>query len=184
MFDSHRPQDREAIMRISRTSDTRQRHRIDGVATGHMRSIAPQNSDTVFDTVKFGEVHSRLARARGCLESLQTHLCLSPDDQLVEEAKRICRLCYLAAVRLETCLTDPADSSPVVPSHLRKGAIIPALKSSVLEGKTIGFARHAIWLIVKNPWDYAEMMRRGLVPTERELRTTMHRVGKDLEHCQ
>ncbi len=46
----------------------------------------------------------------------------------------------------------------MVPSRLPKEAIIPALKSSVVKGKTIGFARQAIRLIVKNLWDYEEMM--------------------------
>ena len=79
MFDSLGPQTREAIMKISRTSDTRQRYRIDGLAKGQVRSIAPQISDTVFDTAKFGEVPSRLARARGCLEILGCHLSFPYD---------------------------------------------------------------------------------------------------------
>lgn len=57
-----KPQPRVSIMRISRTADTRQLYRFEGLKEGRFRSIGPQDSDPVYDTVAFREVPSRLAR--------------------------------------------------------------------------------------------------------------------------
>lgn len=46
------------------------------------------------------------------------------------------------------------------------------LRSEAVQGRTIGKARQALRLTVKNLWDFEEMMRRGLVPTAEELATT------------
>lgn len=67
-FNSTKPQARSAIEKISRKSRERQRYRIEGVLDGRMRSVAPQPSDRVPDTMKFRKIISRLARARGDVE--------------------------------------------------------------------------------------------------------------------
>ena len=46
------------------------------------------------------------------------------------------------------------------------------LRSKAVKGRTIGKARQALRFTVKNLWDFEEMMRRGLVPTAKELRVT------------
>jgi Uri superfamily endonuclease len=79
MFDPLKPQQRNSIMKISRTSRERQQHRIEGVATGRMRSVAPQGKDQVPDTVSFREVVSRLERARGDVEASLKLLSTSLD---------------------------------------------------------------------------------------------------------
>ncbi len=40
--------------------------------------------------------------------------------------------------------------------------------------------RSALRLIVKNVWDFEEMMRRGLVPTEQQLQDTL----RDIKQIQ
>ncbi|QDT33941.1 GIY-YIG nuclease family protein [Thalassoglobus polymorphus] len=169
LFDPVRPQSRGAILFLSRTSDVRQRHRINGVIEGRFRSIAPQPDDMVFDTVKFGEVLSRLARARGSLEKLQHRVDVTCDRRLLAESKCLSRLSRLAATRLKNCVNDRVDVSSAVPGHLGKEAVISILKSSNVQGRTIGMARLALRLIVKNLWDFEEMTHRGLLPTDNEL---------------
>lgn len=169
LFDPVRPQSRGAVLRLSRTSDVRQRHRINGVIAGRFRSIAPQPDDMVFDTVKFGELPSRLARARGSLENLQHRVDVTCDRRLLAESKRLSRLSRLAATRFQNCLNGRVDVSSAVPGHLGKEAVIAIVKSSNVKGRTIGMARLALRLIVKNLWDFEEMMRRGLLPTVNEL---------------
>lgn len=67
-------QDRESILKLSRKSRERQRHRIEGVAEGRMRSVRPQGSDRVPDTKTFQKINSRLARARGSISCCQSIL--------------------------------------------------------------------------------------------------------------
>lgn len=62
LFDPKRPQGRKAIQSLGRTSDIRQQYRVNGVLEERFPSVAPHGDDTVFDTVKFGEVTRRLAR--------------------------------------------------------------------------------------------------------------------------
>lgn len=169
LFDPVRPQSRGAILSLSRTSDVRQRHRINGVIEGRFRSIAPQPDDMVFDTVKFGEVLSRLARARGSLEKLQHRVDVTCDRSILAESKRLSRLSRLAATRLQNCLNGRVDASSAVPGHLGKEAVISILRSSNVNGRTIGMARLAFRLIVKNLWDFEEMTHRRLLPTDNEL---------------
>jgi len=89
LFDPSRSQSRHAIMSLSRTSDVRQRYRVEGVIAGHFRSISPQSDDLVFDTVRFGEVPSRLGRSWGSLEKLATQLHPGSPKNLVREAQRL-----------------------------------------------------------------------------------------------
>lgn len=81
LFDPVLPQHRKSIMQISRTSRERQRFRIAGVAARRMRSVAPQGSDYVPDTVSFREVVSRLERARGAVEISLRLLTSRTDDR-------------------------------------------------------------------------------------------------------
>ena len=67
IFDRDNPQSRKSIMMLSRVSRERQLYRIQGVAEGRFRSIRPYAGDDAPDTKDFGEVLSRLARARGSI---------------------------------------------------------------------------------------------------------------------
>ena len=125
----------------------------------------------VFDTVKFSEVPSRLARARGSLEKLQHRVDVTCNARLLAESKHLSRLCRLAATRLKNCLNGRVDVSTAVPKHLGKEAVISIVKSSNVKGRTIGMARLALRLIVKNLWDFEEMTHRGLLPTDNELQS-------------
>lgn len=175
LFDPNQPQGRKAIMSLSRTSDIRQRYRVNGVIHGLFRSVAPHSDDTVFDTVKFGEVPSRLARARGSLERL-LELLSTADEDVLSEAKRLSRHCRLSAQRLDGCLMNRIAPSSEVPRYLGKETLMAMLRSEAVTGRTIGKARQALRLTVKNLWDYEEMIRRGLVPTAKELDVTRREV--------
>ncbi len=171
LFDPHRPQGRKAIMSLSRTSDIRQRYRVNGVIHGLFRSVAPHSDDTVFDTVKYGEVPSRLARARGSLERL-LELLSTAGENVLSEGRRLSRLCRLSAQRLDGGLMNRIAPASAVPRYLGKEILMSTLRSEAVQGRTIGKARQALRLTVKNLWDFEEMMRRGLVPTAEELATT------------
>lgn len=175
LFDPNRPQGRKAIMSLSRTSDIRQRYRINGVVEGRFPSVAPHSDDTVFDTLRFSEVPSRLARARGSLEKL-LELLSTADEDVISEAKWLSRLCRLSAQRLDGCLMNRLAPSSAVPYYLGKETLMPVLRSEVVKGMTIGMARLALRLTVKNFWDYEEMMRRGLTPTAKELDVTRRKI--------
>ena len=176
LFDPMQPQKAQAILRLSRTSDVRQRHRINGVVEGLFRSIAPHSDDTVFDTVKYGEVPSRLARARGTLGELQKQLKKTHQGCLLREAKRLSRLCRLSAQRLDKCLRYRVASAAAVPRYLGKETIMQTLRSKAVKGKVIGKGRAALRLTVKNLWDFEEMMRRGLEPTAEQLQVTLSEI--------
>ncbi|HBN78312.1 MAG TPA: hypothetical protein DD473_21360 [Planctomycetaceae bacterium] len=77
LFHGPHPQSRKAIMSLSRTSDLRQQHRIQGVLDRRFRSVAPQVNDDDFETVAYNEVPSRLRRARGGIEKLE---CMIEDS--------------------------------------------------------------------------------------------------------
>ena len=176
LFDPMQPQKAQAILRLSRTSDVRQRHRINGVVEGLFRSIAPHSDDTVFDTVKYGEVPSRLARARGTLGELQKQLKKTRQGCLLREANRLSRLCRLSAQRLDKCLRYRVASAAAVPRYLGKETIMQTLRSKAVKGKVIGKGRAALRLTVKNLWDFEEMMRRGLEPTAEQLQVTLSEI--------
>ena len=176
LFDPMQPQKAQAILRLSRTSDVRQRHRINGVVEGLFRSIAPHSGDTVFDTVKYGEVPSRLARARGTLGELQKQLKKTRQGCLLREAKRLSHLCRLSAQRLDKCLRYRVASAAAVPRYLGKETIMQTLRSKAVKGKMIGKGRAALRLTVKNLWDFEEMMRRGLEPTAEQLQVTLSEI--------
>lgn len=171
LFDSQQPQSRKAIMQLSRTSDVRQRHRVQGVISGRFRSIGPQSDDIVFDTVKFGEVLSRLGRAWGSLEQVAMQLLPGAADNLVKEAQQLSKLCRLSVDQLEQCLNAVGGSTTAIPPELSKESIVATLKAKNVTGTIIGKARLALRLTVKNLWDFEEMVRRGLLPTTTERQT-------------
>jgi hypothetical protein len=168
LFDEDCPQPRKAIMQLSRTADTRQRYRIDGVSAGRFRSIGPQNKDFVFDTVAFSEVPSRLARARGALAEMPELLERCDDAEITAESSRLATLCARAAKTLRRFLKADSKTEPTIPRYLAKDTVIPVLESREVTGKTVGKGRQALRLTIKNVWDFSEMCRRNLVPTERE----------------
>jgi len=63
------------------------------------------------------------------------------------------------------------DFGPAIPRQLSKASVIATLKSKTIKGTVIGKARLALRLTVKNVWDFDEMVRRGLLPTEQDLQT-------------
>ncbi len=86
LFDPDNLQTRKGILMISRKSAERQRHRIGGVASGAFRSVRPQSTDRVPDTMNFAKVLSRLARARGSI--VASHRLISDLSGEVTESMR------------------------------------------------------------------------------------------------
>lgn len=175
LFDPHRPQGRKAIMRLSRTSNVRQQYRVAGVIEGRSRSVAPHRDDSVYDTESVREVLSRLQRVRGILKILLDQLRTANED-VVSEANRLSRLCRLSAQRLGDCLKSRVASASAVSREFHKKTIMSMLRSKAVTGGTIGLARLALRFTVKNLWNYEEMIRRGLVPTEKELQEILGEV--------
>jgi hypothetical protein len=169
LFDPKRPQTRKAILSLSRTSDVRQRHRINGVIEGKFPSVAPHSDDTVFDTTSFAEVRKRLARARGSLGKLLVHLKTIHDSMIVEEVRLLSRLCRWSVDLLDECLTNRGTPSSVLPDELSKESVLARVRSKAVRGRAVGWGRAALRLTVKNVWDFEEMMRRGLGPTASQL---------------
>ena len=52
---------------------------------------------------------------------------------------------------------------------LDKYRVMSILSTRTVEGRDIGFVRLALRLTVKNVWDYEELMKRKLTPSEEEL---------------
>jgi hypothetical protein len=156
-------------MRLSRSSDTRQRYRINGVRAGRFYSVHPQNDDPVYDTVKFNEVPSRLRRARGKFQLL-------PDElrhlraAVRQECQRLAELCRDAALTLQGFLGAQPDKLVAIPTFLEKDIVFPGIKNSQFKGPAIGMARLSLRLTIKSVWDFPEMRERGIVPSgiERE----------------
>lgn len=173
LFEPERPQARKAIMMISRTADTRQSYRIEGVKNGCFRSVAPQSDDPVFDTVAFKEVPSRLCRARGSLLKLQELLLCGVDRDVTRECHRLVKLCLQSARQLRRFVNSMSPAEEAIPEGLSRKAISLVLYCRKVEGKAVGKGRAALHLIVKNVWDFLEMQRRGLTASPKELRRTL-----------
>ena len=176
LFDPMQPQKAQAILRLSRTSDVRQRHRIKGVIEGKFLSVAPDPDDTIFDCVAFAEVLSRLRRARGWLGILLAHLKITHESMFVEELRQLSRLCRWSADLLDECLTNMGTPSPVLPDELSKESVLARVRSKAVRGRAVGWGRAALRLTVKNVWDFEEMMRRGLEPTAEQLQVTLSEI--------
>jgi len=167
LFDPMRPQLRQAIMKLSRTANTRQQYRIDGVISGSFRSIGPQRYDSVYDTVAFKEVPSRLARARGAVHQLDVHLQDGVRLDVATESDRLADLCLRAAKQLGR-FVNVESATDIIPRELAKEVIWPVLMSRGVRGKIVGYGREALRLTIKSVWDYPEMRRRGILPTASE----------------
>eukprot|EP00456_Euglypha_rotunda_P042301 TRINITY_DN32_c12_g1_i3.p1 TRINITY_DN32_c12_g1~~TRINITY_DN32_c12_g1_i3.p1 ORF type:complete len:450 (-),score=53.15 TRINITY_DN32_c12_g1_i3:827-2176(-) len=178
LFDPKRPQTRKAILSLSRTSDVRQRHRINGVIEGKFPSVSPHSDDMVFDTTSFAEVRKRLARARGAIEKLLVHLKTIHDSMIVEEVRLLSRLCRWSADLLDECLTNMGFPSLVLPDELSKESVLARVRSKAVRGRAVGWGRAALRLTVKNVWDFEEMMRRGLGPTASQLQNARSEIER------
>jgi hypothetical protein len=73
-------------------------------------------------------------------------------------------------------LRNRVASAAAVPRYLGKENIMQTLRSKAVNGKVIGKGRAALRLIVKNLWDFEEMMRRGLEPTAEQLQVTLSEI--------
>jgi Uri superfamily endonuclease len=173
MFDPHRPQKRQAIMQLSRTADTRQRHRVEGVLEGPFRSVAPQNDDPVFDTVAFKEVPSRLSRARGSLKKCRKLLATCGEKAVLEDTRRIVDVCRRAAKKLSAFVRNAESKQAVVPKKLDREVVERVIARCNASGDEIGRSKSALKLTIKSVWDFPEMQRRGLLPTEKEREKTL-----------
>ena len=172
IFDKRRPQTRQAVMKLSRTADTRQRYRVEGVLDGRFRSIAPQNEDCVYDTVSFSEVPSRLARARGALHLLGRELANAADTAIAAECRRLTELCRLAAEQLLKLIRKRSSGIRATPKRLSKEFVWPIFTCRKVRGGVVGKARLALRLTIKSVWDFPEMQLRGILPAHREREKT------------
>lgn len=170
LFDPMRPQRRKGIMELSRTADTRQQYRIDGVTNGSFRSVGPQSKDSVYDTIAFTEVPSRLARARGAIHQLDVHLQDGVKQRIATESDRLADLCLRAAEQLGKFVNAVSAADHILPRELAKEVVWPTLMSRDVKGKIVGYGREALRLTIKSVWDYPEMRRRGILPTASERR--------------
>jgi predicted P-loop ATPase/GTPase len=152
------------------TTNTRQQYRIDGVTRGSFRSVAPQSKDSVYDTVAFKEVPSRLARARGAVHQLDVHLQDGVQQGVATESDRLADLCLRAANQLSKFVSAESAADHILPGELSKDVVWPVLVSRKVRGKIVGHGREALRLTIKSVWDYPEMRRRGILPTAAERR--------------
>ena len=159
---------------------------------GCFRSVAPQNDDPVFDTVSFSEVPSRLARARGAIETLNSLLEDTLDEAVLAESHKWIKLCRQSADCLRNFVSSDAIADEDIPLKLAKEVVLQKF-SSDSAGEVIGYAKLALRLVVKSVWDYPEMCRRGLLPTGsqrqktlREIETILDTIGSpsaESTHC-
>lgn len=177
LLSGKRHQKVKGIMELSRTSDARQRYRIDGVRSGRFRSVAPQNDDPVYDTVKFSEVTGRLRRARGKFQLLPGDL-KSVRGAVLRECRRLADLCRESACALQRFLDADPGGLPAIPSHLEKDLVLPSMKDRRVRGQAIGIARFSLRLTIKSVWDFPEMQERGIVPSEIERAQTIQETNE------
>ena len=167
IFDPANPQSAKSVKQLSNTSDIRQRYRISKVLNNQSRTIRPQGSDSVFDTIAFNEVPSRLARARGVLIQLEDRFGDISDPEVKSEVRRLVKILKDAATQLGKLVSRYPPTRPVL-KRLDKNLVFPILSSRAVTGRDVGAARQALRLTIKNVWDYPEMCRRGLLPTDVE----------------
>lgn len=154
-------QQAKSIERLSRTSVDRQRLRIGLVLDGDARSVGPQCHDEVFDTVDFGEVLSRLRRARGLIFCVRDAVM----DELDRDSSRLCadiaRVAALGAIRLRR-LIDDRVSSQHVPPYLTRVRVKELFATVESNCSAVVRAKQALKFVLKNVWDYEEMRNRGI----------------------
>ena len=135
---------------------------------GLSTTICPQNSDKVFDTVYFGEVPSRLGRAKGKLEKLAKEISVNPGEDFASEAIQLLNLTLLAAKQLNRMVSTSRRKDLTIPKSLCKERVNTILNSQSVSGEEIGWVRCAQRLTIKNVWDYPEMVRREILPSEEQ----------------
>lgn len=182
IFRPKKSQTLDAVMKLSRTADSRQRHRIQGVLDGRFRSLAPQNDDAVFDTVAFAEVPNRLARARGALEKLVSLTGKQKKARSTTDVCRLVELCQLSARTLRMFLFAESAMELDIPSDLLKDKVMSKLKR-IDQGDQTGLAKLGLRLTVKSIWDYPEMRRRELLPTQAELEAAFKELDRIESLC-
>lgn len=157
-----RSPNRKAIMELSRTSDVRQRYRVAGVAAGRFKSLKIAGDDPVFDTVSFSEIPSRLSRARGSLAACRRALSGPISADVTTECVLLAKTCRSAAAKFLQLLSPRRPSPSAVPTSLSRDKVQPLLDRRIVRGKTVGLARAALKLTIKNLWDFPELQRRGI----------------------
>lgn len=140
LLEGSSPQRREHIMRLSRTSDTRQQYRVEGVRDGRFRSVEPKGDDPVYDTVEFSEVTSRLRRARGWLVALAGQTKDGVPLRTRAELRRLAVLCGDAARSLRDFVNLEPQQQSTLPAQLRKAVVLSAIKNPVVRGEFVGMA--------------------------------------------
>jgi hypothetical protein len=183
IFDPGSPQTEKRIMQLSRTADTRQQYRIDGVLAGRFRSIAPYAADPVYDTKCFAEILSRLRRARGTLEDLAAELGQGriDDSDVACELFVLASLCGQAAGLLRDSLAAEPWQRHKLPATLERQFITQHCKRPDITGRTVGKARQALKLTIKSLWDSPEFAERGIQGTDRERLNTQLEIGRVIQ---
>ena len=151
IFDPAKPQEREAVTKLSNTSDTRQQYRINKVLNKESGTICPQGSDDVFDTVGFYEVPSRLARARGVLLKLADRAGEIQDPGVKKELIRLLKITHSSAVQLGKLVNGKPPTASAL-KLLAKDRVMPIATARAVTGYDVGDARQALRLTIKNVW--------------------------------
>ena len=172
---------RMAIMELSRTSDERQRYRVEGVIAGRFKSLKIAGDDPVFDTVTFSEVPSRLRRARGAILACLRSLDSSAPQVVVAECGVLARTCCDAAQRLQRFVSASSRKAVVVPERLTREHVQPILSRRSVRGMIVGGARLALKLTIKNVWDFPEMQRRGILADQEQCKQTLQELAMIIE---
>ena len=150
LLDEQRPQSRSAIMQLSRTSDVRQRYRVGLVLAGLARSVGPDSGDTVYDTLSFGEVLSRLGRARGSVRQAADFLVQScPDPTVVLECKRLSAILQGFTLQLLCFLRDASAPEANIVPRAEKQSLLKSIRCVNVRGKQVGRLRQAIRFVSK-----------------------------------
>lgn len=178
---SGHPPNRKAIMELSRTSDIRQRYRVDGVIAGRFNALKIASDDPVFDTVSFSEVPSRLRRARGAILACQRSLNALVPKSVAAECEVLATICCNAARRLRQLVSRRSPNAVVVPKSLSREIVQPILSRRDVRGMIVGRARLALKLTIKNVWDFPEMLRRGITADDDQLIQTLQELRRIIE---
>ena len=172
---------RMAIMELSRTSDERQRYRVEGVIAGRFKSLKIAGDDPVFDTVTFSEIPSRLRRARGAILACLRSLDSSVPEVAVAECGVLAKICCDAAQRLQRFVSASSRKAVIVPKRLTREHVQPILSRRSVRGMIVGGARLALKLTIKNVWDFPEMQLRGILADQEQCEQTLQELAMIIE---
>lgn len=187
LFQSKITQSKAAIVCLSRTSPERQRHRIEGVASGRMRSVKPQPKDGVFDTISFTEIVSRLARARGsierCRELLETNHNFKSADQSVAGIHATVTECDNLAAQLNRSLKRLSVKEPVEQVQSRVASRGIGRPSRMTIERVPGQLRSARALLAKNLRD-VPILPEDIRPTSDQRRRSQAEILQIRRECK